>query len=74
MLNVHKFNAKSRKYQGIFEVNSRVKAWQVRGIWFQQLEHKEVPQWGTEPGVRKIKRSLLACLTRYKCSMETTHN
>ena len=36
---------------------SRVKTWQVRGIWFQQLEHKQVPQWGTEPGVRKGKRS-----------------
>ena len=31
-----------------------------------------VPQWGTEPGVRKGKRSLLACHTRCKCSMETT--
>ena len=31
--------AKSRKYQGVFEVKSRVKAWQVRGIWSPQLEH-----------------------------------
>ena len=31
--------AKSRKYQGVFEVKSRVKTWQVRGIWSQQLEH-----------------------------------
>ena len=30
--------AKSRKYQGVFEVKSRVKTWQVRGIWSQQLE------------------------------------
>ena len=66
--------AKSRKYQGVFEVKSRVKTWQVRGIWSQQLEHKQVPQLGTEPGVRKGKRSLLACHTRCKCSMETTHN
>ena len=66
--------AKSRKYQGVFEVKSRVKTWQVRGIWSKQLEHKQVPQWGTEPGVRKGKRSLLACHTRLKCSMETTHN
>ena len=36
--------AKSRKYQGVFEVKSRVKTWQVRGIWSQQLEHKQVPQ------------------------------
>ena len=26
------FQAKSRKYQGVFEVKSRVKTWQVRGI------------------------------------------
>ena len=32
--------AKSRKYKGVFEVKSRVKTWQVRGIWSQQLEHK----------------------------------
>ena len=41
------FQAKSRKYQGIFEVKSRVQTWQVWGIWSQQLEHKQVPQWGT---------------------------
>ena len=66
--------AKSRKYQGVFEVKSRVKTWQVRGIWSQQLEHKQVPKWGTEPGVRKGKRSLLASHTRCKCTIETTHN
>ena len=55
--------AKSRKYQGVFEDKSREKTWQVRGIWSQQLEQKQVPQWGTEPGVRKGKRSLLACHT-----------
>ena len=65
---------KSRKYQVVLEVKRRVKTWQVRRIWSQQLEHKQVPQWGTEPGVRKGKRSLLACHTRCKCSMETTHN
>ena len=37
---------KSRTYPGVFEVKSRVKTWQVRGIWSQQLEHKQVPQWG----------------------------
>ena len=31
--------AKSRTYQGVFEVKSRVKTWQVRGIWSQQFEH-----------------------------------
>ena len=30
---------KSIKYQGVFDVKSRVKTWQVRGIWSQQLEH-----------------------------------
>ena len=38
------FEAKSRKYQGVFEVKRRVKTWQIRGIWSQQLEHKQVPQ------------------------------
>ena len=37
--NIENNRAKSRKYQGIFEVKSRVKTWQVRGIWSQQLEH-----------------------------------
>ena len=41
-------------------MKSRVKTWQIRGIWSQQLEHKQVPQWGKEPGVRKGKRSLMA--------------
>ena len=65
----HRYKAKSRKYQGVFEVKSRVKTWQVPGIWSQQLVHKQVPRWGTEPGVRKGKRSLLACHTRCKYSM-----
>ena len=72
-LSMQSSEAKSRKYQGIFEVKSRVKTWQVRGIWSQQLEHKQVPQWGTEPGVRKGKSSLLASHTRCKFSIETTH-
>ena len=55
-------------------MKSRVKTLQVRLIWSQQLEHKQVPKKGTEPGVRKGKRSLLASHTRCKCSMETTHN
>ena len=40
----------------------------------QQLEHKQVSKRGTEPGVRKGRRSLLACHTRCKCSLQTTHN
>ena len=58
----------------VFKVKSRVKTWQVRGIWSQQLEHKQVTKRGKEPGVRKGKRSLLASYNRCKCSMETTHN
>ena len=53
------WKAKSRKYQWVFEVKSRVKTWQVRGIWSQQLDHKQVSQWGTAPGVRKGKRKLV---------------
>ena len=55
-------------------MKSRVKTWQVRGIWSQQLEHKQVLKRATEPGVRKGKRSLLASHALCKCSMETTHN
>ena len=66
--------AKSRKYRGVFKEKSRVKTWQLRRIWSQQLEHKQVSKRGTEPGVQKGKRTLIACHTRCKCSMETTHN
>ena len=59
--------------RGVFKVKSPAKTWQVQGIWPQQLEHKQVPKRGTEPGVRKGKRFLLASHTRCKCSMETTH-
>ena len=69
-----RWKAKSRKYQGVFKVKSRVKTWQVRGIWSQQLEHKQVPKRGTEPVMLKGKRSLLASHTRCKCSVKTTHN
>ena len=55
-------------------MKSRIKTWQVRGNWSQQLEHKQGPKMGTEPGVRMCKPSLLACHTRCKWSMETTHN
>ena len=46
------YQATSRKYQGVFKVKSRVKTWQVRGIWSQQLEQKQVPKRGTEPGTK----------------------
>ena len=39
-----------------------------------QFKHNQVPEKGTEPGVRKGKRPMLACHTRCKCSMETAHN
>ena len=68
------YKAKSRKYQGIIQGEKSSKTWQVRVIWYQQLENKQVSKRGTEPGVRKGKCSLLACHTRCKCSMETTHN
>ena len=55
-------------------MKSRVNTRQVPEIWSQQLEHKQVPKRGTKPSVRKGKRSLLACHTRYKCSIETTCN
>ena len=53
-------------------MKSCVKTRQVREIWSQELEHKQVPKKGTEPGVRKGKRSLLACHTCCKCSIENT--
>ena len=37
------------------------------------LQHLQVPS-GTEPGVRRSKRPLLACRIRCKCSMETSRN
>ena len=67
------FEAKSRKIQGVFKLKSRVKTWQVRKIWSQQLEQKQVQKRGAETGVRKGKRFLLAWHTRCKCSMVTTH-
>ena len=70
----HEVKAKSRKYRRVFKVKCRVETWHIRGIWSQHLEHMQVPNRGTEPGVRKSKRSLLVFHTRCKCSMETTHN
>ena len=55
-------------------MKSQVKTGQVWEIWSQQLDHKQVLKRGTEPGVRKGQRSLLACHTRCKCSIETTRN
>ena len=55
-------------------MKSRKKTLQVLENWSQELECKQVPKRGTEPGVRKGKRSLLACHTRCKYSMETPRN
>ena len=41
-----KKKANSRGYRGVFKVKSRVKPRQVREIWSQQLEHKQVPKGG----------------------------
>ena len=62
--------AKSRKYQGVIQGEKSSKDMANS----RNLEHKQVPKRGTEPGVRKGKRSLLASHTRSKCSMETTLN
>ena len=55
-----RYKEKSTKYKGVFKVKYRVKTWQVRGIWSQQLEHKQVQKRSKEPGIRKGKRFLLA--------------
>ena len=39
------YNAKLRKYRGIFKVKHREKTRQVRENWSQQLEHKQVVNW-----------------------------
>ena len=48
--------SKSEKEPMVFVVKSRVKTWQVRGIWSRQLEQKQVPKGGgrAEPGVTFI--------------------
>ena len=69
-----RLEAKSRKYQGVFKAKSRVEISQVRGIWSQQFEHKQVPKGGrnqmsgrvsvlcwlaTPVGVMKLVESLI---------------
>ena len=55
-------------------MKSREMTRQSRENWSQQLDDKQVQNRRTEPGVLKGKRSLLACHTRCKCSMETIRN
>ena len=69
-----KLSAKSRKYRGVFKVKSRVKTRQVQEIWSQQFEHKQVPKGDGTRCPEGLKRSLLACHSHCKYSMETTHN
>ena len=40
------------------------KTWQVRGIWSQRLEHKQVPKGGRNQVFGRVKRSILASHTR----------
>ena len=68
------YKSKIEKVPMVFKVKGRVKTCQIRRIWSQTLEHKQVSNRGTEQGVRKGKRALLACHTRCKCSMESNHN
>ena len=53
-------------------MKSREKTREVLENWSQQLEHRKTKR--TEPGVRKGKRSLLACNTHVKYSMKTPCN
>ena len=53
-----RFEAKSRKYQGVFKVKIRVKRWQVQGIWSQQLANKQVPSKSMETTHNSVKVKL----------------
>ena len=64
---------KSRKYQGVSKVKSRVKT-QIWEIWSEQLEHKQVPKRGRYQMSGRVSVPLLACHTRCTCSIETTRN
>ena len=52
--------------EGVFKTKSREKTRQDRGKYSQQLVYKQVPQMGTEQGVREGKRFLMACHTSCK--------
>ena len=58
--------AKSRKYQGVFEVKSRVKTWQVRGIWFCF----EVPQVLCN-NCFKLQNQTYLCISKFCRNSET---
>ena len=70
------YNAKSRKYQGIRGEKSSKDMASSRNL-ASAIRTQASPKnggGGAERGVRKGNRSLLACHTRCKCSIETTHN
>ena len=69
--------AKLKKYQGVFNVKSLEKRHDKFGkTGLNNWSISKSPKRETEPGVRKGKRSLLACHahTRCKFSNETTRN
>ena len=72
VLGIEPVQAKSRKYRGMFEVNSPEKIQVRKKDWSQQVEHMQVPN-GKGPGVRRSKHPLSACNTRRKCSMVFSH-
>ena len=66
------YQAKSRKYWGIFEVKKLRQSRLVWGKLHQQRKFMHV-QIGTEPGVRKGKHFLLACTTSRNSSTNYKH-
>ena len=52
VIDCSEFEAKSRKYRGVFKAKSRENSRQVRENYSQQLEHKHVQKRATEPSVR----------------------
>ena len=63
-----------RNYPGVFKVKSSKDKFEESGLNNWSTCQASPKKRGTEPGVKKGKRSLLAYHTRCKCSMETTHN
>ena len=65
--------SKIEKVPRMLQVKSREKIRQIRENW-SQLHKQVLKKLGTEPGVQKGKRFLLACPTRCKCSIEAIRN
>ena len=64
----------NREVPRVFEVKSRVKTWQVRGIWSQQLEHQQIPKWGRNQVSGRVSVPCWHATPVANGSMETTHN